>query len=366
MGKSPSEFGAEKGEPFDSKAHPPLPPHEEARLDAVRRLNLLDTPAEDRFDRITRIAARTFNVPFAMVTLVDRDRVWFKSAYGTPLVEVPRMRACCDVAVRQSEIFVVADLRKDPRFADNVLVKGQPFIKFYAGYPLASPDGHKVGTLCIMDTVARDFKPEESDALRDLGLMVEDELNITKLSWAHRELLETLEGVRRRAAIDPVTRLWNREAISDLLKRSLAHAAQLKKNVGVIFADVDGFKKLNDTHGHPVGDAVLRETAFRLQSSLRSSDAVGRYGGDEFLAILHETAEPAVVAVTKKIHARFNEGPLVIDSKEIPVTVSVGAVMSQKDKRREFEELVKAADAAMYRAKQAGRNRVEFDLPKKS
>ncbi len=340
----------------------PSPAEEEKRLAALRRINILDTPVEDRFDRITRLAAQAFKVPFAMVSLVDSDRVWFKSTYGTELVEVPRFRACCHEAIKWPDIFTVQNLSKDPRFAENALVKGPPHIKFYAGYSLTSPEGQRVGTLCIMDTKSRKLGSDSQAILRDLGVMVEDELSITKLSWAHREMLETLEGVRRRAAIDPVTRLWNRDAILDLLARSLKHAAQLKRGVGVIFADVDGFKNLNDTFGHSVGDAVLRETAQRLQAALRSSDAIGRYGGDEFLAVLHGTEEPAVRAVTEKMHARFNEGPLLIEQKQIPVTVSLGATLSHKKRGQDPGALVKLADDAMYRAKRAGRNRIEFQL----
>jgi len=151
------------------------PPDEAERLRALRARGILDTPPEERFDRITRLARRLFGVPAAMVTLVDADRQWFKSRMGTDVSETPRDLSFCAHAIQQDEIFVVPDALADPRFADNPVVIGEPRVRFYAGRPV-HVDGRRVGTLCVVDSRPRQFGDEELKALDDLAVLVEKEL----------------------------------------------------------------------------------------------------------------------------------------------------------------------------------------------
>lgn len=134
---------------------PPIPPDEDDRLRALRSLLILDTPPEERFDRIVAFAAQEFDAPMALVTLVDAERQWFKARVGTDLTETPRSISFCAHAIAQSETLVVPDALQDQRFQDNPLVTGDPGIRFYAGAPLGLPDGQKVGTLCIIDRQPR-------------------------------------------------------------------------------------------------------------------------------------------------------------------------------------------------------------------
>lgn len=153
----------------------PIPLHEEDRIASLRSLELLDTPPEERFDRITRVAAELFGVPIALISLVDSDRQWFKSCYGTAITETPRDISFCAHAILGDDIFYVPDTRRDPRFADSPLVSEQN-IRFYAGVPLAGPQEYMIGTLCIMDNVPRELTDEDKRLLRDLG------------AWAHAEI----------------------------------------------------------------------------------------------------------------------------------------------------------------------------------
>jgi PAS domain S-box-containing protein len=155
---------------------PALPPDEEDRLAALRSLELLDTPAEERFDRITRIAQRLFDVPIVLVSLVDQCRQWFKSAQGLGASETPRDISFCGHAIHAGKVFVVENALDDPRFADNPLVTGPPNIRFYAGAPLATAGGFRVGTLCLVDSKARAFPATDQRDLRDLAAWVENEL----------------------------------------------------------------------------------------------------------------------------------------------------------------------------------------------
>jgi phosphoribosyl 1,2-cyclic phosphodiesterase/DNA-binding NarL/FixJ family response regulator len=153
----------------------PSPPDEVARLRALHALDILDSPAEERFDRITRIAKRLFDVPAALVTLIDRDRQWFKSAPDFPITETPRDLAFCSYTIHDDELFVVPDTLADPRFADSPVVAAGPRVRFYAGRPVRI-DGHRVGTLCVIDQRPRQLSAEDLRILDDLAGLVEEEL----------------------------------------------------------------------------------------------------------------------------------------------------------------------------------------------
>ena len=151
----------------------PIPLHEDQRLRALRELLILDTPPEARFDRITDFAAGEFDVPIALVSLVDEKRQWFKARTGIAACETARDISICGHAVMGVEVFVVEDAARDPRFADNPLVTGDPFIRFYAGAPLILPGGMAVGTLCVIDTEPRTFSRIDKailSALRDVAV----------------------------------------------------------------------------------------------------------------------------------------------------------------------------------------------------
>ena len=150
---------------------PRKPANEEARIQALHGLNLLDSAPEERFDRLTRLAKRLFNVPIALVTLVDKDRQWFKSCVGLDATETSRDVSFCGHAILKDDLLLVRDAREDERFHDNPLVTGEPNIRFYAGYPLTVPNGNKMGTLCLLDTKPRELDDEERALLRDLAEM---------------------------------------------------------------------------------------------------------------------------------------------------------------------------------------------------
>ncbi len=155
---------------------PPEPADEAARLAALRDLGVLDTPPEPRFDRITGLASRLFDVPMCLVSLVDEQRQWFKSRVGVDVAETPREVAFCGHTILGDGPMVVPDAQQDSRFADNPLVSHEPSIRFYAGQPLRDGSGHAVGTLCILDTDTRQLSERELELLGELGRLVELEL----------------------------------------------------------------------------------------------------------------------------------------------------------------------------------------------
>ena len=157
----------------------PLPPDEEQRLAALHKLGVLDTAPEERFDRLTRLAAAIFDVPTVLVSLVDRDRQWFKSGYGDQPRETPREMSFCAHAVANRVPLVVADAVQDERFAENPMVIGDPRVRFYAGQPLILPDGSCVGTVCLVDTRPRELDETQKGLLADIGELVRRELLFT-------------------------------------------------------------------------------------------------------------------------------------------------------------------------------------------
>ncbi len=154
----------------------PIPANEDDRLQALRALLILDTPPEERFDRIVAFAAEEFDVSSARVSLVDADRQWFKAAHGEPQGESPRATSFCGHAILENAPMVVQDASLDPRFADNPIVTGPPHIRFYVGAPLTLPSGQNVGTLCIFDSQPKAMDPVGLAILCALRDLVVEEL----------------------------------------------------------------------------------------------------------------------------------------------------------------------------------------------
>ena len=154
----------------------PIPGNDKERLAALHALLILDTPPEERFDRITEFAAAEFDVPIALISLIDEKRQWFKSKFGIDACDTARDISFCGHAIVQPEIFIISDATADPRFADNPAVIGEPFVRFYAGAPLVMPSGFAVGTLCLADCKSRQLDEIELSILKILRDLVVYEL----------------------------------------------------------------------------------------------------------------------------------------------------------------------------------------------
>ena len=223
---------------------PAIPDNERLRLDALRRISILDSSAEERFDRITRMARSMFDVPISLVSLVDENRQWFKSCCGLPVQETPRDVSFCGHAILGDGLFVVEDTRQDLRFADNPLVSGEPHIRFYAGCPLQIGEGYKLGTLCIIDRKPRLLDSRQQGLLTDLAGMVERELAAIQL-----------------ATLDDLTGITNRRGFMLLAQKCLQLAHRQEREATLLFIDLNRFKEINDQLGHDVGDDALQQMA---------------------------------------------------------------------------------------------------------
>ncbi|MBO0333486.1 GAF domain-containing sensor histidine kinase [Sneathiella sp. CAU 1612] len=174
-----------------------LPKNEDQRLERLRGYNILDTAQETSFDSITRIISKTIGVPISLVSLVDEHRQWFKSHYGVDVRETSRDMAFCAHAILHEEVLVVENALEDVRFHDNPLVTGDPSIRFYAGAPLITPDGFKIGTLCAIDRKPRELSDDHETLLKELASIVIDEMELRR---ARQEALKNNEILESKIA----------------------------------------------------------------------------------------------------------------------------------------------------------------------
>lgn len=342
---------------------PQLSPDEPMRLAALRALRQLDTPIEERFERLTRLAQRVFQTPVAAISLIDGGRQWYKSIQGLDVQQTSRAISFCGHAILQDDTLVVQDARNDPRFHDNPLVTGEANTVFYAGYPIRAGGGEKVAVLCVMDHIPRTPSGEELQVLRDLAAIAESELSNSMGESAQQEILHEVQEIQRQARVDSLTRIWNRSAIFDVLDIELKRARANRHGVGVIMGDLDLFKQINDTLGHAGGDEVLRQAAKRMLGAVRSVDALGRYGGEEFIVVLGKCdGLDEAAAIAERLRARIAEAPFATNPIPTTVTMSLGVAFGTSPDGANADALVREADRALYRAKGRGRNCVEATL----
>ena len=329
-------------------------PHEIERLKAVQEVRLLGTPAEERFDRITRLARRLFKVPMAALDIVSENVTWLKSVQGFDGIATPRKDSYCHHAVQSDDICLVPDARVDPRVSNSGYADTWVF---YAGVALHFR-GQRVGVLCIGDTQPRQLESEHLEALRDLAALAEQEFEVAELSEAQVALALSNEELRMKAHIDVLTHVWNRGAILQVLANSLANPPR-ETAIAALMIDVDHFKQINDEHGHLVGDQVLRVVSERLRKALRPVDALGRYGGEEFLAVLANVNAHQAAEICRRICETVAGAPIHCENAAIRVSCSVGCVVSEGVD--DLNAIIQRADGALYRAKTSGRNRIEID-----
>jgi diguanylate cyclase (GGDEF)-like protein len=319
---------------------------EEARLAALHGYDILDTPPEPRFDRIVRMASRLLDMPISLVSLIDEARQWFKAKVGLEVGETPRSIAFCHHAIQQDQVMVVEDAIHDPRFQENPLVIQDPSIRFYAGAPLTSNDGHKLGTLCVIDRVPRHLDPDERLLLQDLAALVVDEM----------ELRQANARLSQLASTDPMTAMWNRRRFHALAEVERERARRHDRPLSMLMFDIDHFKLVNDAYGHDVGDEVIIQIAKVCEAEKRPSDISARLGGEEFAVLMPETAMDGARNFAERLREAIAVRPIRHDGKDLIATVSIG--VAEADASTTIAELLKSADLALYAAKEAGRNRV--------
>lgn len=275
---------------------------EAARLSAVRRYDILDTPPDGAFDRITEIAAGIFDVPIAIVSIVDEDRIWFKSHRGVDVTEIPRGPGLCASAILDRKPWVLTDAKHDPRSLANPLVAGEFGLRFYAGAPLRTRDGFSLGTLCVIDREPREVQESEIKRLTELAAIVVDEL---ELRLAARKAVEQREALLREVN----HRVANSLSIVGALARMHARSAS------------------EPAVKHALKEMQARITAIAgVHRRLYTSDDVRSVRLDEYLGGLAEELQAAMRAEGREhsIHVRVD--PIEVSTDR---AVSLGVLVTE-------------------------------------
>jgi len=313
---------------------------EDARLAALRRYDILDTGAEDSFQRIVELAATVLEAPVAAIALIDENREWFKAVLGAPRLSVPRAAAFCAHMIRQAGPLAVADTAADPRFADNPLVTGAPFLRAWLGVPLCTPDGYNVGALWVGDAEPRQFDARQASILHKLAEIA----------------IEQME-MRQIAKQDAMTGALTRRGFFAEVEKEYLRAGRYDRPSSLVLIDVDHFRAVNDRHGHLAGDAVLVSIANACMASMRRSDVFGRTGGEEFGLLLPETELAEAVHAAERIRRMVEQTIVETPAASVRATVSLG-VAAMPGLGEGTSAWLADADVALYEAKQFGRNRV--------
>ncbi len=309
----------------------PSPMNEEARLAALRRFEILDTPPEAAFDQITRLAAKLLGVPIALISLIDEKRQWFKSRVGLEATETPRADAFCHHALTSDKVLVVPDASIDERFATNPLVTGDPNIRFYAGAPLRTPDGLALGTLCVIDRKARTLSVQDQETLRALSEMV----------------MAQIESRREIAFTYPLTGLANRFRFIRDIEGFLGESKDAF-TLDVLKIDcisAQQFEELGRTLGHAVTDAFEIVAARRVAGQLPPRTRLYHLSSARFGCVLPHVDEDLLGRLSETL-----QQPLICDGVPVLGSCAMGIAQHPKDGKT-AQDLLRAADSAIDQAR---------------
>jgi len=359
----------------------PVPhPEEEARQKALQDLGLVDTPPEERFDRITRLAQRILKAPIATLSLMDEHRQFLKSHQGIDSFGELSDLSFCEHTLLQNDVLHVPDTNEDIRFRGSPMVTRDPKIRMYAGCSLRLIGGPPIGIFCVMDRVPRRLSEDEIQNLRDLAVWVEHEMSAMQLEklvlslYSNQEELRIYQDrlrhvnriLKRMASADGLTGIPNRLYFEEHLAEEFLRRRRSPASFALIMLDVDHFKNFNDSYGHLMGDECLAQVARVLDTSLkRPADFAARVGGEEFVVVLPDTDLVGAESVVQEIVKNYNRLPPM---EGLPPggkrpTLSMGVAILDPEESLLSVDLLDRADKALYASKEAGRNRVTFWPP---
>lgn len=334
----------------------PRPENEAKRLAALHRYALLDTPIDSDFDFLTEVAATLCGTPFAFIALVDEDRVWYKSAYGSLAREISRNYDYCSLAILEEHELHISDLHLDPRTSRLPLTKGPMHYRMYHGVNLISSDGYPIGTLCVLDTKVRDLSLEQQDFLRKLARQV---MFLFELRAKDSALEDLNKKIQKVVVFDELTGLSNRRALLARLQAEMDRSRRVGSELSVVMIALDHFKQINERHGQALGDIVLRDVAALLREHIRVTDIAGRYGGDQLCVLLPGTNLVDATFVANTLRMAIANAVFSGMGHQVKATASLGIALYHAKNTPTVESVIELAEHAMFRAKVAGRNRVE-------
>ncbi|MFN7101690.1 MAG: diguanylate cyclase domain-containing protein [Pseudorhizobium sp.] len=328
-------------------------PLELRRLTAVRSLLDLHFGPTPELAAAAELAQGVFSVARAAVHVLDEDWLRIASQAGLQIDECSSDMAICTRVVQRRELIVIPDLSEHPELRLMPYVTAGAKLRFYAGVPLELEPGLIVGTFCLLHDKVKTLTDEDVETLHRFA---EVAAALLRLQQANCILRISEENLADAAMRDPLTRFYNRLALEKVVDANLKAQEGRSELLGVLYLDMDGFKAINDTHGHRAGDVTLHTMADRIRQTVRASDVVVRMGGDEFAIFMPDLeSRGQLKRVADRLLAQFQE-PITLDGKVVQAGASIGGIVASRG-GVDREVLLATVDGAMYEAKAAGRNR---------
>jgi EAL domain-containing protein (putative c-di-GMP-specific phosphodiesterase class I) len=322
---------------------PPLPSFELPRLKELKDLDLLKIKKDERLDRYTALVADIFDVPVALITLVDKDFQWFKSCYGTPLEGTPRNIALCSYTILLDDTLIIEDTSKDVRLTNHPLVINEPYVRFYAGCLLRGPNNLAFGTLCLIDFQPKSFKEKQKERLSVVAKMVEDEI-------LHHYYLKSLNNsVITSAYYDAETDLPNRRLFKERISNAINNKSE-NQDYFVLCLGIKDFENIKHSFGQAKINIILKEVSSRLKRIIMAEWILGKAEDDKFLiGVILERSDDVnkiLEPVAAIIKAIFNESFLQSDDFSGALTGRIGISIYGKD-CREVDDLIEKSMVGM-------------------
>ena len=318
----------------------PIPADEEQRLRDLERHGVIGLASDEHFDRIVELASSIFQAPMSLISLVERDRQWFLTRKGLEASETPRTMAFCAHAIAASGVLVVPDARADERFSTNPLVIDEPHVRFYAGAPLRSPDGHNLGTLCVIDQQPRQPSSEQIHQLQLLSELVMREIEL-----------------RRIAMLCPITGLPLRQTFLAIGNREYKRARLEGQPLSLLCFDIDNLRQVNSRWGHPAGDKLLLDLVNLSRTYLREVDFAARLGDGEFALLLVGMDHDQAMALADHLRQAVAAIPGMYSHTDFKLHIS-GGLTSHGQADHSFADLMQRGSRALELAKSNGRNQI--------
>ena len=315
--------------------------HDARRLPELRSLAIIDTPPEQDYDDVAALASAVCASPVAAVNFVDDKRHFTKAIIGMPKAvggSVPNDVSFCAATIREADgLLMVTDTHAENRWRDHPLVVDGPQVRFYAGVSIEHA-GERVGVVCAFGPEPREINDVQRSAL----------MTLARQATSHLDLRRRNAHLREMAITDPLTGLANRTLLFDRIELALADGLRTNRRVGLLFCDVDNFKRVNDRYGHEAGDRLLCDTADHLRTTARETDTVARIAGDEFVLLCPGLSS---IAQAHQVAARINQsdGLRPMPDGSPPPRLSVGVVLAREGEQA--ADVLRRADAEMYVAK---------------